>query len=111
VRNSLLYLCCLQNTGSLEVKGGSVIESCRGQFGGGISGVEESRIALRECTIRNCSATLGGAAYIINVSELLLDGTLIVNNTADAGGGLAATLQSRITLAAADITGNYARSE
>jgi hypothetical protein len=95
----------------LEVKDGSIIQRCKGQFGGGISAVEESRITLRNCTIKHCTATMGGAVYTINIAQLLMNGTLVTNNTADAGGGLAATLQSQITLVASSLTDNYAKSE
>jgi hypothetical protein len=101
----------VQNTGTLAVKDGSLIQRCKGQFGGGISAVEESHITLRNCTISQCTATMGGAVYTINVAQLLMYGTLVINNTADAGGGLAATLQSRITLANSNLTDNYAKSE
>lgn len=104
------WLLLLQNTGTLEVGSGCIIQRCKGQFGGGIAAVEESSITLRNCTIRNCTGTLGGAVYVTNVATLLMDGTLLANNTADAGGGLAATLQSRTTLVSANITGNYAKS-
>lgn len=100
----------VQNTGSLLLNAGSILTGNKGTFGGAISAVEEARVAMHNSTISNCTATQGGGVYTMNVVSLYVDGQSVIRGcSADYGGGIAATLQTTITLASATFTGNFAK--